>query len=110
MIDQNRLQELIDDFGAEDLADLIDSFLEEAVETVAALEATVSQDYSQERSELFHFLKGCALNVGAMGLADVCERFENRHAGFSAEEYQSVKSDFDAVQRFFADGGLKNVA
>ena len=110
MIDQNRLQELIDDFGEEDLADLIDSFLEEAVETVAALGTTISEEYSRERSELFHFLKGCALNVGAMALADVCERFENRHTGFSAEEYQSVKTDFDSVLRFFAEGGLKNVA
>ena len=110
MIDHSRLQELINDFGEEDLADLIDSFLEEAVETVDALEGTISEAYTKERAELFHFLKGCALNVGAMKLADVCETFENRHSGFSTEEYQSMKADFAQVQAFFASGGLKQVA
>ncbi len=110
MIDHSRLQELIDDFGEEDLADLIGSFLEEAAETVDALEGTISEAYTKERAELFHFLKGCALNVGAMNLADVCEAFENRHGGFSVDEYQSMKSDFDQVQAFFANGGLRQVA
>ncbi len=110
MIDQNRLQELVDDFGADDFLELIESFLEEATGAVQALEAMISDVHMVERSEQFHFLKGCALNVGAMALADVCERFENRHTGFSADEYQRVKADFDTVQGFFADGGLKNVA
>lgn len=110
MINQDRLRELIDDFGEEDLGELIESFLEEAEATVVSLAAEVSDDYSKERSELFHFLKGCALNVGAMQLADICEGYENRQIGFTAAEYQSVKADFAAVSAFFMDGGLKQVA
>ncbi len=110
MIDQDRLRELIDDFGVDDLGDLIESFLEEAEATVISLEAEVSDDYSKERADLFHFLKGCALNVGAMELADLCEAYEHRQTGFSVSEYQSVKADFAAVQTFFVDGGLKQVA
>ena len=89
MIDHSRLQELINDFGEEDLADLIDSFLEEAVETVDALEGTISEAYTKERAELFHFLKGCALNVGAM-LNQLDGRTQDSHAECRA--YSSSRS------------------
>ncbi len=110
MINQARLQDLKQDFGEEDLAELIESFLEEAASTVEALSALVTDGYSKERSDQFHFLKGCAPNVGAMELADQCEIYENRQTGFSDAEYQSVRSDFAAVQAFFDSGGLKKVA
>lgn len=110
MIDQQRLQELADDFGAEELAELIESFLEEAAETVQALEATVSDVHIEVRCEHFHFLKGCALNVGAMELAKVCESYEHSKEGFSTAQYMSVKADFEAVKSYFANGGLQNVA
>lgn len=110
MIDEKRLQELVDDFGAEDLADLIESFLEEASEAVADVEGLVSDEFSQQRSEQFHFLKGCALNVGATQLAKTCEELEYRQAGFSHAEYQSLRGQFNAVQIYFAEGGLKKIA
>lgn len=110
MINEARLQELVDDFGTEDLAELIESFLEEAEEVVAGLESSVSDDYSQDRSGQFHFLKGCALNVGATDLAKVCEELEYRQSGFSHAEYQSLKAQFGAVQSYFLDGGLKKIA
>ena len=110
MIDQTRLQELVDDFGAEDLDDLIESFLEEAAESVMNLEAMVSDEVCDERSAQFHFLKGCALNIGAVDLADLCQSFEGRDGGFSGAEYQSLLSRFQAVQAYFADGGLKHIA
>ena len=110
MIDQSRLQELAEDFGSEDLADLIDAFLEEATEALQALANMVSDADMDARRNQFHFLKGCALNVGAMQLAKVCEGFEHGTGGFSEAEYLSVLADFHAVQLYFADGGMQNVA
>ena len=110
MIDQARLQELVNDFGAEDFDDLIESFLEEAAEAVATFEAMISEDVSDERSAQFHFLRGCALNIGAVDLAELCHAFEGRDAGFSGADYRSLLSQFQAVQAYFADGGLKHIA
>lgn len=110
MIDQARLQELVNDFGAEDFDDLIDSFLEEAAEVVASLEAMISEDASDERSAQFHCLRGCALNIGAVDLAELCRVHESRDGGFSGADYRSLLSQFQAVQAYFADGGLKHIA
>ena len=110
MIDQARLQELVNDFGAEDFDDLIESFLEEAAESVMNLEAMVSDEACDERSAQFHFLKGCALNIGAVDLADMCQSFEGRGGGFTGAEYQNLLNRFQAVQAYFADGGLKHIA
>ena len=82
MIDQTRLQELVDDFGAEDFDDLIESFLEEAAESVMNLEAMVSDEACDERSAQFHFLKGCARNIGAVKFGDLCETWEFGRAPF----------------------------
>ena len=111
MIDQSRLKELFDDFGEDDLAELIDDVLQEAEGSITALEAEISDEHSKSRSALFHFARGCALNIGATEFAELCGHFENRHGGFSAEEYRSVKSAFDAVCGYFRDGDvLRNVA
>ena len=110
MIDQARLQELVNDFGAEDFDELIESFLDEAAEAVSNLEAMVSDEASHERSAQFHFLKGCALNIGAVDLAELCQNFEGKGGGFTGAEYQNLLSEFRAVQAYFADGGLKHIA
>lgn len=110
MIDQARLRELLDDFGAEDFDDLIKSFLEEASEVVARLETLISEEFSDERSAQFHFLKGCALNIGATDLAELCQALEDCNAAFSGADYQNLLAQFSGVQAFFADGGLRRIA
>ena len=110
MIDEKQLRELADDFGSEDLMDLIESFLDEAAEAVTELGAMVSDEYSEERAAQFHFLKGCAVNVGANDLAGLCERYEHRRSGFAHAEYQSILGQFHEVQAYFSTGGLKKIA
>ncbi|MEM9059226.1 MAG: Hpt domain-containing protein [Pseudomonadota bacterium] len=107
MIDRSRLRELVDDFGEDDLMDLIESFLEEAAEAVEGLRAMVSETYSEERSQRFHFLKGCALNLGATELGELCETLEKRDGGFSESEYDDFCVQFQSVQNYFADADLK---
>ena len=110
MINQARLQELADDFGAEDLAELIESFLEEAAEAVEELGTMISDEYTATRSAQFHFIKGCAVNVGATELGEVCEKLEHRHAGFTQAEYAALKNQFHEIQAYFSEGGLKLIA
>ncbi|MEM7213663.1 MAG: Hpt domain-containing protein [Pseudomonadota bacterium] len=110
MIDPARLQELAEDFGPDDLAELIEAFLEEASEAVDTLEATVSDAYSEDRAAQFHFLKGCALNVGASQFGERLQILEHRDGGFSQTEYQSLRAEFHAIQEHLLNGGLKNIA
>lgn len=74
MIDHERLRELEEDFGADQLQQILASFLEE---TAAAMEALRAgwRDPAVRRDRL-HFVKGCARTVGAAELGDICESLE----------------------------------
>ena len=74
MIDHERLRELEEDFGAEELAQVLAAFLEEAAAAVEALRSGWTD--ADLRRDRLHFLKGCARTIGAMRLGDLCERFE----------------------------------
>lgn len=110
MIDQARLRELADDFGEDDLGDLIQAFLEETAEAVSALEGMVSSTSADERSAQFHFIKGCALNIGATQLADTCQTFEQNPDAFSDAEYRRIEAMFAEVQVALSGDLLKKSA
>jgi len=98
-LDETRLAELEDDFGVEDLACVVEAFLEEAAEAVASLEAMVSDSPDQARTAQFHFLVGSARNLGATGLADLCGVHELADSGFDAEAFGAVKIAFAEARR-----------
>ena len=107
MIDHARLKELEDDFGAEDLSDLIDAFLIEAQEAVDTLDELIA-DWSERRNrEQFHFLKGCALNIGATEFAKLCESNEKSAHRLAEDDVEHVRAEFQKICDFFADDGLK---
>lgn len=110
MIDRDRLAELEDDFGAEDLQEIIEAFLSEAEETVTALGHSLSDEPTPERNGHLHFLKGCARNVGAVRLGDLCEQFEDANTGYSRADHQVLLAEFQAVCRFFSDGAMRLTA
>ncbi|TQS40205.1 response regulator [Cryptosporangium phraense] len=58
------------------LAELVDSFVQNAPETLAALGDAVHTGDASVAAEKAHKLKGSAANIGAMALADVCASFE----------------------------------
>ena len=73
MIDWARVSELRDEVGAEDFDEVVELFLEEVDEAIAA-----SRDLT-DLSELetqCHFLKGSALNIGFRDLANLCQTGE----------------------------------
>jgi HPt (histidine-containing phosphotransfer) domain-containing protein len=78
MIDWGRLNELRDEIGAEDLAEVAGVFLDEADEVMDRVAR--GQSVGRMEAEL-HFLKGSALNLGLRAFADLCQDGEKRAAG-----------------------------
>jgi hypothetical protein len=70
-IDRDRLTELEDEIGAEDLRLVLEMFLEEAAAAVAAL---ADRPSATEHAKSMHFLRSGALNLGLAGLAAEARR------------------------------------
>jgi histidine phosphotransfer protein HptB len=101
MIDWGRVRDLRSEIGADDFAEVVAMFLDEADEVIARL--TAERGAKALESDL-HFLKGAALNLGFDALAAICQDGERRAAagdvGFDLEQvrrtYFASKSGFDA--------------
>lgn len=72
VIDWSRVEELRNDMGHEGFDEVVDLFLEEMDERITIMRTANSRN----RSEDLHFLKGCAANVGFIGLHKVCSQAE----------------------------------
>ena len=73
MIDWARVSELRDEVGAEDFDEVVELFLEEVDEAIAALRDLT--DLSELETQC-HFLKGSALNIGFRDFANLCQTGE----------------------------------
>ena len=78
MIDRCRIDELREDVGADDFAEVVALFCEEVEETLDRLR----QHRSPALADDLHFLKGSALNIGMSEVGALCLRAE-----------QSLRSD-----------------
>lgn len=107
MIDQSRLDELANDFGEEDLAEIVEVFLTETWEAINSLEGKLSGMSADEQREQFHFLKGCARNIGAIGMGDFCETWEEGDSPFGPADYARLREEFQAVCDYLSGRGLR---
>lgn len=100
MIDWARLDELRSEIGAEDLAEVAASFLEEADEVVARLGKTRSPP---ELAAQLHFLKGSALNLGLRDFATLCQEGEKRLASgpFGPQDLPRLVAVYEASKSAF---------
>ncbi len=73
MIDEDRIRELEGEIGAADLGLVIETFLEEASETIAGLGAGSS---GEALGRAMHFLRSGALNMGLRGFASAAAAIE----------------------------------
>lgn len=110
MIDQGRLQELVDDFGAEEVPELLALFVAETWEALDQLETMISDSPDQARMDQLHFLKGCARNLGANDFAARCEVLEKSNGPFDAQTYQELRAVFAQVAEFLDAGELRKSA
>jgi len=102
MIDQSRLKELEEDFGAEELAEIVDAFIDEAKETLDELRSLGTGSDPNAVARHLHFLKGCARNVGATELGNMCEALEAESGdNVPSEIVEKIAADLDSVRNWF---------
>lgn len=94
MIDWNRVIELRDEVGAEDLMEVVELFLEEVETVLGDLSKDVSND---ELSSQMHFLKGSSLNIGFSDMAALCAQGETDAAAGNTDTI-----DLNTIQSCYA--------
>ncbi len=90
MLDWDRVQELREEIGEEDLGDVLALFLDEVVERLDTIgsEDTLVED--------LHFLKSSALNIGFEALAELSAQMEaSARAGATVTEIESLRICFE---------------
>lgn len=85
MIDWVRVQELKDEIGEDDFAEVATMFMSEVEDVIARLRA--SPDPAAYEHEL-HFLKSSALNLGFIQMAALCQEGESCSAAGQAESVE----------------------
>lgn len=102
MLDWNRINELKDEIGEEDFADVVVLFLAEVDEVIDQLKADI--DLNAIESQM-HFLKGSALNLGFSDVASLCQTGETLAKSGAPDKvditpiinsYEQSKRTFDA--------------
>lgn len=102
MIEWERVNELGSEIGEENLAEVIELFLQEADEVIARLAPEASA--ASLEADL-HFLKGAALNLGFRDFARLCQDGERRAAsGDNGVDLGAVKACYGASKAALAAG------
>jgi histidine phosphotransfer protein HptB len=103
MIDWERVKELRGEIGADDFAEVVVMFLEEADEAITRL--SHSGGAKAMEADL-HFLKGAALNLGFTALSGLCQDGERRAAGGdTGVDLDAVRNTYFASKSAF-EGGM----
>lgn len=82
MIDWARVEELKQEVGEDDFAELVELFLEEVEETITRLKQAPDPANLEED---MHFLKGSALNLGFEQFSTLCQAGESAAAAGGAD-------------------------
>lgn len=109
-IDEDRLRELENDFGAEDMDMVVEAFLEESTEMVEALAEMVSDAADENRVAQFHCLAGAAQNLGARRFGILCKKLETENGPFLSADYEAFRAEYQVVLDFFANRGAPPLA
>ena len=92
MINWDRVNELRDEIGADDFAEVVEIFLEEVEEEITKLAGDADP---QSLESTLHFLKGSALNLGFSHFSELCQAGE-----LAAQSAAPV--DTDALKAIYA--------
>ena len=103
IVDTDRVAELQGEFGADDMAFVVEAFLEETADALAKLSTMLSDGPDDDRARLFHFICGSARTIGAEQLADSCKRHELENSGLTAGDVAALQAEFRAVRGWFQD-------
>ena len=102
MIDWTQIKQLKEDVGLEDLAEVIEVFIEEVDEAVDVLRDVTQLDAATMETSL-HFLKGSALNLGFADFATLCAQGEAKakENAPNAFDLTKVAPAYDASKKQF---------
>ncbi|NNE88533.1 MAG: Hpt domain-containing protein [Silicimonas sp.] len=89
----DRISELREEVGEDDLAEVIALFCEEVEEVLAILANASVADIPGH----LHFLKGSALNIGFDSVSTLCLREETK-----LKEDPDAKPDIACIQKYYA--------
>ncbi len=96
------LRELVGDEAPEFLSTLVGHFLQDVPESLRKMQAALCAGDWQEVARLAHRLKGSASNLGARGMAQLCERIHTAAAGNASARRQpllaELEREFERVQ------------
>ena len=108
MINWDRVNELREEIGPEDFAEIVELFLEEVEQVVGKLRerpdlATLGED--------LHFLKGSALSLGFDSFSKLCQDGERRAAAGdgAAVDLGEICTAYDASKALFQAGLAENL-
>ncbi len=77
MIDWQQVRQLQEDVGKEEMTEVVELFLSEVDEAMETLTVNYADMPPDERSAAFHFLKGCAANLGFETFGNRCAEGES---------------------------------
>ncbi len=109
MISWDRVNELRDEVGEEDFAEVVSLFLEEVEEVMTRLQS--KPDPASYEADL-HFLKGSALNLGFRALSTLCRDKEMKISGNASGEIDlgDIFSTYEQSKAEFLSTGMVNLA
>lgn len=76
MIDWQQARQLQEDVGKAEMAEVVELFLSEVDEAIEILQNEYATMPASDRSASFHFLKGCASNLGFKAFGEQCAQGE----------------------------------
>lgn len=105
MIDWIRVRELRDEIGAEDFAEVVLMFLQEADDVVARMRnSVVPGGVIPGGGADLHFLRGAALNLGFRAIANLCHEGECRAKEGLPVDLGAIIDRFTTVRATFIAG------
>ncbi len=108
MIRWERYEELRQEVGDEDLAEIVGLFLSELDASIAGILDTPATGLT---ADAFHALKGSCLNIGFDGLAALCAEAEQAIAQGEGEGIDRARlAEVHAASRAAFEGGLRSAA
>ena len=93
-IDEARLKELQEVFGPEDLAMVVEAFLEEVRQALATVADMVGSGPTALREAQLHYLVGSARNMGVVAFADLCKCYQLSQDVFTQQDYETLVKAF----------------
>ena len=93
IVDWARINELRNDIGEEDFADVAMLFVAELTEHIDGLSANPSAASAAD----FHYLRGSAANLGFVALVEACSRAEEACGAGQPADVAAVRAAFDAA-------------